>query len=249
MSNQNVADYLLDRLREWGVSMCSRFPGDGINGILAAWGRADNQPAVRPVAARGDERVRGGRLREVHRPSSASAWPLRVRARSTCSTVCTTRSSTMSRWWRSSGRPTEAPWVAPISRRSTCSACSRTWPVITCQMVTVPEQLPNVLDRAIRIAMAERTPTALIIPADVQELEYSAPTHAFKMVPSSLGIDWPALIADDAAIQRAAEVLNAGSKVAMLVGRRPRRARGAHPGRRPAGRRRRQGAAGQGRAL
>ena len=44
------------------------------------------------------------------------------------------------------------------------------------QMVTVPEQLPNVLDRAIRIAQAERAPTAIIIPADVQELEYSAPT-------------------------------------------------------------------------
>src|SRR6201987_3861893 len=58
------------------------------------------------------------------------------------------------------------------------------------QMVTVPEQLPNVLDRAIRVALTERAPTAIIIPADVQELEYSAPGHAFKMVPSSLGIDW-----------------------------------------------------------
>ena len=41
------------------------------------------------------------------------------------------------------------------------------------QMVTVPEQLPNVLDRAIRMALAERAPTAIIIPSDVQELEYS----------------------------------------------------------------------------
>ena len=57
-------------------------------------------------------------------------------------------------------------------------------------MVTVPEQLPNVLDRAIRVALAERAPTALIIPSDVQELEYSPPTHEFKMVPSSLGVDW-----------------------------------------------------------
>ena len=54
-------------------------------------------------------------------------------------------------------------------------------------MVTVPEQLPNVLDRAIRIALAERAPTAIIIPSDVQELPYSAPTHEFKMVPSSVG--------------------------------------------------------------
>ena len=58
-------------------------------------------------------------------------------------------------------------------------------------MVTVPEQLPNVLDRAIRAALAERAPTAIIIPSDVQELEYSAPTHAFKMVPSSIGAEWP----------------------------------------------------------
>jgi pyruvate dehydrogenase (quinone) len=93
------------------------------------------------------------------------------------------------------------------------------------QMVTVPEQLPNVLDRAIRVALAERAPTAVIIPADVQELEYSAPTHAFKMVPSSIGVDWPTTAPDDEAIGRAAEVLNAGHKVAILAGQGARGAR------------------------
>jgi pyruvate dehydrogenase (quinone) len=73
------------------------------------------------------------------------------------------------------------------------------------QTVMVPEQLPNVIDRAIRIALAERAPTAVIIPADVQELEYSAPTHAFKMVPSSLGVEWPRPAADDEAVTRAAD--------------------------------------------
>jgi pyruvate dehydrogenase (quinone) len=85
-------------------------------------------------------------------------------------------------------------------------------------MVTVPEQLPNVLDRAIRTAVARRAPTALIIPADVQELPYRPPQHAFKMVPSSLGVDWPDVTPDAAAIRRAADILNDGSKVAMLVG-------------------------------
>jgi pyruvate dehydrogenase (quinone) len=94
------------------------------------------------------------------------------------------------------------------------------------QMVTVPEQLPNVLDRAIRVALAERAPTAVIIPSDVQELEYSAPTHAFKMVPSSIGLDWPTTVPDDAAIGRAAEILNAGQKVAILAGSGARGARG-----------------------
>jgi pyruvate dehydrogenase (quinone) len=93
------------------------------------------------------------------------------------------------------------------------------------QMVTVPEQLPNVLDRAFRTAMAERAPTAIIIPSDVQELEYSAPTHAFKMVPSSLGVDWPTALPDDQAIMRAADVLNSGSKVAILAGQGARGAR------------------------
>jgi len=92
-------------------------------------------------------------------------------------------------------------------------------------MVTVPEQLPNVLDRAIRVALAERAPTAIIIPADVQELDYSAPTHEFKMVPSSIGVDWPTVAPHDEAIKRAAEVLNAGSKVAILAGSGARGAR------------------------
>src|SRR4051812_40705458 len=93
------------------------------------------------------------------------------------------------------------------------------------QMVTVPEQLPNVLDRAIRIAVSRRAPTAIVIPADVQELEYSPPGHAFKMVPSSLGLTQPTTAPDDEALRRAADVLNAGSKVAILAGQGARSAR------------------------
>jgi pyruvate dehydrogenase (quinone) len=68
------------------------------------------------------------------------------------------------------------------------------------------------------VAMTRRAPTALILPNDVQELDYSAPTHAFKMVPSSLGITTPSVTADPDGVRRAAELLNAGSKVAILIG-------------------------------
>lgn len=86
------------------------------------------------------------------------------------------------------------------------------------ETVTVPEQLPNVLDRAIRTAYARRAPTAVIIPGDVQELEYSAPTHEFKMVPSSLDRgSWTAVPSTES-VERAAEILNAGDKVAILIG-------------------------------
>ena len=41
---ETVADVLLSRLREWGVRQVFGYPGDGINGLLAAWGRAEDDP-------------------------------------------------------------------------------------------------------------------------------------------------------------------------------------------------------------
>ena len=94
------------------------------------------------------------------------------------------------------------------------------------QTVNAPQQLPNLLDRAIRTALATHTPTCIILPYDVQELDCEPPGHQFKMVPSSLGISWPRLAPDDEGIRRAAEILNAGNKVAILVGQGARGARG-----------------------
>lgn len=94
-----------------------------------------------------------------------------------------------------------------------------------CETVTVPEQLPNVLDRAMRTAYGRRTVTAVIIPADVQELDYSPPTHAFKMVPSSLGMAHYAPVPQEDEIARAAQVINEGEKVAVLLGQGARGAR------------------------
>jgi len=72
-------------------------------------------------------------------------------------------------------------------------------------------QLPNVLDRAIRIARSRRTTTALIVPNDLQELEYSPPAHAFKMVPSSLDVTEPTVTPSDVDLRRAADVLAAAT--------------------------------------
>ena len=59
-----VADYVLARLREWGVEQVFGFAGDGINGLLAAWQRADDQP--RFIQARHEEMA-------AFEPSSAAA--------------------------------------------------------------------------------------------------------------------------------------------------------------------------------
>ncbi len=224
MATQTVADYLLKRLRDWGVQTVFGFPGDGINGILAAWGRAENDPMF--VQSRHEE---------------MSAFEAVGYAKFTGRFgVCMATSGPGAIHLLNGlydAKLDHVPVVAIVgqtSRSAMGGSYQQEVDLLTLfkdvasdyvQMVTVPEQLPNVLDRAIRVALAERAPTAVIIPSDVQELEYSAPTHAFKMVPSSVGVDWPTAIPGDAAITRAAEILNAGSKVAILAGSGARGAR------------------------
>ena len=224
MASPTVADYLLERLRAWDVQHVFAFPGDGINGILAAWGRADNKPQF--VQARHEE---------------MAAFEAVGYAKFTGGLgVCMATSGPGAIHLLNGlydAKLDHVPVVAIVgqtSRSAMGGSYQQEVDLLTLfkdvasdyvQMVTVPEQLPNVLDRAIRVALAERAPTAIIIPSDVQELAYSAPTHAFKMVPSSIGVDWSTTTADDRGIAKAAEILNAGSKVAILAGQGARGAR------------------------
>jgi pyruvate dehydrogenase (quinone) len=86
------------------------------------------------------------------------------------------------------------------------------------QMATTPEQMPHLVDRAVRIARAERTVTCIIVPNDVQELDAAEPPRAHGAIQSGIGITSPRVIPRDADLGRAADLLNAGQKVAMLVG-------------------------------
>ena len=224
MAEPKVSDYLLERLRAWGVQTVFAYPGDGINGLLAAWGRADNQPEF--VQARHEEMA-------AFEAVGYAKFTGRVG-------VCAATSGPGAIHLLNGlydAKLDHVPVVAIVGQTNRSAMGGSYQQEVDLlnlykdvaseyvQMVTVPEQLPNVLDRAIRVALSEQAPTAIIIPADVQELEYSAPEHAFKMVPSSLGIDWPVSVPDDEAIGRAAEVLNAGSKVAILAGQGARGAR------------------------
>ena len=219
-----VADYLLERLRAWDVEHVFAYAGDGINGILAAFGRADNKPQF--IQARHEEMA-------AFEAVGYAKFTRRVG-------VCMATSGPGAIHLLNGlydAKLDHVPVVAIVgqtNRSAMGGSYQQEVDLLTLfkdvasdyvQMVTVPEQLPNVLDRAIRVALAERAPTAVIIPADVQELEYSAPSHAFKMVPSSLGVDWPTPAPQDEAVRRAAEILNAGAKVAILAGQGARGAR------------------------
>ncbi|GHG98372.1 thiamine pyrophosphate-requiring protein [Streptomyces rubradiris] len=212
-----VSDHILERLRAWGVEEVFGYPGDGINGLLAAWGRAENRP--RFVQSRHEEMSAfeavgyakfSGRIGVCAATSGPGAihllnglYDAKLDHVPVLAIVGQTNRTAM-------GGSYQQEVDLHTLYKDVASEFVET--------VTVPEQLPNVLDRAIRTAYARRCPTALIIPGDVQELDYSPPTHAFKMVPSSLGMSEFTAAPTDEALRRAADVLNAGEKVAVLVG-------------------------------
>ena len=212
-----VADALLARLREWDVAQVFAYAGDGINGLLAAWGRADNDPEF--VQARHEEMAAfeavgyakfSGRVGVCAATSGPGAihllnglYDAKLDHVPVVAIVGQTERSAMGGSYQQ-----EVDLLSLY--KDVCSDYV--------QMCTVPQQLPNLIDRAIRIALDESAPTALIFPSDVLELPYEAPEHAFKQVPSSLGVSRATVVPDDAAVRSAAEILNAGEKVALLVG-------------------------------
>ena len=86
------------------------------------------------------------------------------------------------------------------------------------QEVDTPAQLRHVTDRAIRIALASRAPTVIVLPKDVQEAPYEAPQRAHGFTRSGYGYSRPIVVPTQTDLQSAADVLNAGEKVAILVG-------------------------------
>jgi pyruvate dehydrogenase (quinone) len=212
-----VSDHILQRLREWGVDHVFGYPGDGINGLLAAWGRAENKP--RFVQARHEEMAAfeavgyakfSGRLGVCAATSGPGAihllnglYDAKLDHVPVLAIVGQTHRTAMG-----------GSYQQEVDLHTLFKDVASDF----IETVTVPEQLPNVIDRAIRTAYARRSPTAIIVPGDVQELDYSAPTHEFKMVPSSLDrSSWTAIPSQES-VQRAAEILNSGDKVAILVG-------------------------------
>ncbi|MDQ0381228.1 thiamine pyrophosphate-requiring protein [Amycolatopsis thermophila] len=215
---QTVADHLLARLREWGVEQVFAYPGDGINGLVAALGKADDQP--RFVQARHEEMAAFEAVGYAKFSGHVG--------------VCMATSGPGAIHLLNGlydAKLDHVPVVAIVGQTARSAMGGSYQQEVDLQAlykdvageylveVNVPEQLPNALDRAMRVALSSRAPTALIVPADVQELPYTAPEHAFKQVPSSPpGLARPAPTPPESELARAAAVINDGRKVAVLAG-------------------------------
>jgi pyruvate dehydrogenase (quinone) len=223
--SETVADHVLARLREWDVEQVFAYPGDGINGLVTAFGAAKDEP--RFVQARHEEMAAFeavGYAKFSGRPGvcMATSGPGAIHLLNGLYDAKLDHVPVVAIVGQTARSAMGGSYQQEVDLQALFKDVASEYLV----EVNVPEQLPNALDRAMRTAIARRAPTAVIIPADVQEAPYIPPKHAFKHVPSSPP-DHPrasVVVPPTEEITRAAEVLNAGGKVAILIGQGARNA-------------------------
>ncbi|HEX3933708.1 MAG TPA: thiamine pyrophosphate-requiring protein, partial [Puia sp.] len=215
--SQQVSDFLIDRISEWGISRIYGFPGDGINGLMGALNRAKDKMEFIQV-----------------RHEEMAAFMACGHAKFTGEVgVCMATSGPGAIHLLNGlydAKLDHQPVVAIVGQQARMALGGSYQQEVDLtslykdvaheyvQMITEPAQARHVIDRAIRIAKAERTVTCVIVPNDVQELKAEEPPMKHGSVRSGIGHAGVHSIPALADLQRAADVLNAGKKVAILVG-------------------------------
>jgi pyruvate dehydrogenase (quinone) len=169
--SQTVADYVLQRLREWEVDKVFGYAGDGINGLLAAWGRAENQPMF--VQARHEEMaafeaVGYAKFSGKVGVCAATSGPGAIHLLNGLYDAKLDHVPVVAIVGQTSRSAMGGSYQQEVDLRNLFKDVAGSY----VETVTVPEQLPNVIDRAMRVAQSQRTVTAIIIHSDVQELPY-----------------------------------------------------------------------------
>src|SRR5919205_1397160 len=207
---QLVSDFMLERLTKWGIHRIYGYPGDGINAFLGAFDRAGGDPDFVQV-----------------RHEEMAAFMACAHAKFTGEVGCCIATSGPGAIHLLNGlydaKLDHQPVLALVGQQSRVALGSSYLQEVDLpalfkdvaheyvQMATAPEQVRHLLDRAVRTALAERTPTCLILPTDLQELEaVPAPPHEHYYAHSSVGWSKPRVVPEDADLRRAADVLNAG---------------------------------------
>src|SRR3954451_2120715 len=216
MSTPDVAEFILHRLRDWGTEQVYGYPGDGTNGLDLAFHRVPELPFIQ--------------CRHEEIAAFAACAHAKLTGRPG---VCMATSGPGAIHLLNGlydAKLDHQPVVAIVGQQKRMSlgghyqqevdlACL--FKDVAGEFVEVcmdPRQARHLVDRAMRIAMAERTVTCVIVPSDVQEMPYEEPPRAHGAVQSGLGYEPPIVVPRPSELERAAAVLNAGERVAMLVG-------------------------------
>jgi pyruvate dehydrogenase (quinone) len=213
-----VADYLLSRLREWGIHRIYGYPGDGINALMGAMDRAKGDPEF--IQVRHEEMA-------AFMACGHAKWTGEVG-------VCMATSGPGAIHLLNGlydAKLDHQPVVAIVGQQAQAALGGNYQQEVDLQglfkdvaheyvhMATEPGQIRHLVDRAVRIALDQRTVTCIIVPNDLGEAKaVEQPPHEHGTIHSGVGYSRPVVFPADDDLQRAAEVLNAGEKVAMLVG-------------------------------
>jgi pyruvate dehydrogenase (quinone) len=216
--SDTVSDFLVQRLHDWGIRRLYGYPGDGINGVMGALQR--HRHSVGFVQTRHEEEA---------------AFMAAAHAKFTGQVAVCLATSGPGAIQLLNGlydaRLDSTPVLAIVGQQATSalgSAFQQEVDLISLfkdvaadyvQMATSPAAVRHMLDRALRIAQADRAVTCLILPKDLQEMAaVPSPPRSHGSTFSGIGYSAPRIVPTDTDLERAAEVLNAGNKVALLVG-------------------------------
>jgi pyruvate dehydrogenase (quinone) len=212
-----VGEFILRRLGAWGIKRIYGYPGDGINGIIGAFHRVEEMSFIQV------------------RHEEMAAFMACAHAKFTGQVgVCLATSGPGAIHLLNGlydAQLDHQPVVAIVGQQARAALGGEYQQEVDLislfkdvareyvQMATTPVQMRQLIDRAVRIAAAERTVTCVIVPNDVQEMDaVETPPRQHGTVHTGVGYSAPRVVPQEADLRRAAEVLNAGSKVAMLVG-------------------------------
>lgn len=213
-----VSDFLLERLSAWGVKRIFGYPGDGINGILGGLGR--HQDLFEFVQVRHEE---------------MAAFMATAHAKFTDEVgVCLATSGPGAIHLLNGlydAKMDHRPVVAIVGQAATTAIGGNYQQEVDLTslfkdvageyvfMASSPVQIRQLVDRAMRIATTERSVTCIVIPKDVQEMDaVEQPPHTANTIHTGIGYSTPRVVPTEADLKRAADILNSGKKVAMLVG-------------------------------
>ncbi|MEZ2354477.1 thiamine pyrophosphate-requiring protein [Caballeronia sp. RCC_10] len=212
-----VGDFLVDRLHAWGVRRIYGYPGDGINGILGALNRANGK--IEFIQTRHEEMA--AFMASAHAKFTGELGVCLATSGPGAAHLITglydARLDHMP-VLAIAGQQARAALGGHYQQEVDLQSMFKDVAGAFVQQASVPSQIRHLVDRAIRTALGERKVAAIVLPNDLQELKYEPPPRKHGTVHSGVGYREPKIVpyADD--LQRAADVLNAGKKVAILVG-------------------------------
>ncbi|MBV8531838.1 MAG: thiamine pyrophosphate-requiring protein, partial [Candidatus Eremiobacteraeota bacterium] len=223
MSVKTVSDFLIERLHTWGVRRIFGYPGDGINGIISAIDRfqkARNGDGIDFVQVRHEEQA--AFMATAHAKFTGELG------------VCLATSGPGAIHLLNGlydAKNDHVPVLAIAGQTATTALGSEYQQEVDLHSlfkdvaseylatVVAEAQVRHCIDRAVRTALAARSVTALFFPKDIQEEKaIEHPPHRMNFNASSTGIELGRMIPHEEDLEQAAAVLNAGRRVAMLVG-------------------------------